>query len=335
MSQEINKVLFIGTKRLGLNSLKTIHQLYPEKLAGVLTIEEPNDQRGIYSEFQSYCLENNIKLYCAHNRKNSEELILEIKPEFCLVVGWYWIISIDVVKSVPKGFVGIHNSILPKYRGGAPLVWSIIHEEKEVGYSLFSFTEGMDDGEIWNIYRKKLEPDDDIKSVLLNFEDSVSGFLKETYPKIIRNEIKPVPQNDNEASFCALRNEHDGLINWNRSSREIYNFIRAQSQPYPGAFTYYKGLKLIIWKARIVEGIYYGTPGQVAKRTNESIHIICGDSKAIEIFDIQYLGSTILSSQAVKSLNDRFDNGFLTSEQFYNLLKKEDVKEIFKKFLKE
>src|SRR4051812_8279776 len=238
MSTEINRVLFIGSKPLGLSCLKTIHSLFPEKLAGVLTIEDANDSRGTYAEFVAFCSENDLPIYTAKNRKHSEELLQQIQPEFCLVVCWYWLISKEILDAAQYGFVGIHNSLLPKYRGSSPLVWSIINGDEEIGYSLFSFTEGMDDGDIWHQYKKKLEIADDIKTILETFEVSVIDVLKDLYPKIIRTEIKPLPQKAEEIIFCAQRNVGDGLIDWNKSAWQIFNFVRAQTNPYPGAFTY-------------------------------------------------------------------------------------------------
>jgi methionyl-tRNA formyltransferase len=311
---EINKVLFIGSKPLGLACLKTIHSLFPDKLSGVLTIEDSVDCRSAYPDFVNYCSLHKIKLHCAKSRKESEEIILNVNPEICFVVNWYWLISPEVLNAVPDGFIGMHNSLLPKYRGSSPLVWSIINGDKEVGYSLFSFSEGMDDGPIWHQYKKQPTLDDSIQTLLHDFENSVGHVLTKIYPQIVRRELTPKPQSTENTTYCAQRIEKDGLVDWTKSAMNIFNFIRAQSRPYPGAFTYYKGNKLILWKAKMMTDTYFGTPGQVAKRTNQSIFVICGDTHAIELFDVSYLGKDALSCLVVTSLQDRFDNGYLCTD---------------------
>src|SRR5688572_26850575 len=111
--KKINRVLFMGSKQLGCRVLQEIHYLSPETLIGILTIDDTNDTRTTFSEFQHIAQKNELDFYVAQNRKHSEQIIEELKPDLCLVVGWYWIISAKVLKSVPFGFIGLHNSLLP------------------------------------------------------------------------------------------------------------------------------------------------------------------------------------------------------------------------------
>jgi len=272
------KIVFLGSKNIGYKCLKALHETLPEKLVKVLTIDDSSDGRNKLKDIKSYCKENDIPIEICENRQVSEQIIKDIEPDLCLVVGWYWLISAEIVSTYK--ILGIHNSLLPKYRGGAPLVWSIINNEKYVGFSLFQFTEGMDDGPIYAQRTIYISPDIYIGEILTFIEEQSMLKIKENIKGILYNKISGYEQDHSKASYCTQRTPNDGLIDWNKSALEVYNFIRAQSHPYPGAYFYHNGEKVMIWRAKMLSDIkYYGIPGRVV---NNNI-IICGNNSFIEI----------------------------------------------------
>ena len=307
---KIERVLFIGSKLLGLKCLKEIAAISKETLVGVLTIDDRSDGRTQFEEFKNFCTEKDIPFHVAGNRKESEEIVLSQNASLCIVIGWYWLLRKELLGSVEQGFIGVHNSLLPKYRGGSPLVWSIINGEKEVGFSMFSFTEGMDEGDIWFQESIELKPNDSIKDMLLKIEERVVLLLRENYEPILNGKLTPKPQNSKEATYCAQRMPEDGIINWSMPAQSVYNFIRAQSEPYPGAFTIYKERKMIIWDARISDEIHYGTIGQVARVSPDGVHVICGDNKAIIIKEIEYENHRTAANHLIKSFKTRFGSPY-------------------------
>jgi methionyl-tRNA formyltransferase len=306
MSQ-IKKVLFVGSKQLGLNCLEAMYKISPETLLGVLTFDDSSDTRSKHTDFIEYCHSNEIPLFIAKNRADSEQIIESQKPDICIVVGWYWLVSNHILEQVPYGLLGIHNSVLPKYRGSAPLVWGMINNEKQLGFSMFTFTEGMDEGAIWFEHSFKLKKTDYIADVLQKLEKAAVAELNKHYLNIIQGKLNPKAQNHQEATYCAQRIPSDGIIDWTQSAKQVYNFIRAQSKPYPGAFTHYKNEKLIIWRAKIHKGTYYGTAGQVAQISSEGVFVICGDNKAIILEEVEYLDQTQNPKQILKSIKTRFE----------------------------
>jgi len=324
--KKIERVLFIGSKQLGLDCLKTMYSQSKETLIGVMTFDDTADGRSKFNDFNDFCSSNEIPIFIAKNKSDSEKIIKDQHPDIGIVVGWYWLISNDTLKNVPYGLLGIHNSLLPKYRGGSPLIWSIINGEKNIGFSMFSFTEGMDEGDIWFQYKFELKQEDDINSILVKIEKEAVVQLKQNYIKILSGELKPKPQNHQDATYCAQRKPEDGLIDWNKSSTQIFNFIRAQSHPYPGAFTSYKNKKLIIWKAIINSETYYGTPGQIARISKEGVTLICGDNKSITITDVEYEGREINANSLIKTINTRFQNSQLFIEDIIEYLELPEIK---------
>jgi methionyl-tRNA formyltransferase len=305
---KINRVLFIGSKKLGLRVLQEMYSLSPETLIGILTIDDTNDTRTVFNDFQSFSNTNELELYVAKNRKRAEQIIRELNPDLCLVAGWYWLISKKTLDDVPHGFIGIHNSLLPEYRGGSPLIWAILNNEKEVGISFFSFTPGMDDGPIWVQGSVLVEKYDSISDVLRKLVDRTIEVLQEIYLQILNGSICPVEQNHDLATYCTQRYPNDGNINWHIPAQYVYNFIRAQSEPYPGAFTYFEGQILKIWQANIFEKTYYGMPGQVAKINSDSVCVICGDHQAIILEDVELNGQRGKAKDFIRSIKGRMFN---------------------------
>lgn len=303
---KVKKILFIGSKKIGVTVLEKLYELSPKSIIGIMTIDDSSDTRTVFQELFHFANKYSIPLYVAESKPASEKIIKKINPDLCFVVGWYWLITESMLSSVPGGFIGIHNSLLPKYRGGAPLVWSLINDEKEVGLSIFSFSQGMDDGRIWVQKKVLVEISDFISDVLIKIEKETILALQEVYLKILSGDIEPVEQNHNSATYCSQRQSSDGIINWNLSSKKIYNFIRAQSDPYPGAFSYYNGNQCIVWKAKMFDEVYYGIPGQILQIANDGIYVSCGDQSALILEEIELCGVRGEAVGIIKTAKHRF-----------------------------
>jgi methionyl-tRNA formyltransferase len=307
LTQDIS-VIFLGSKQFGFHCLEEIFELDPLSICAIITIDDRDDSRSAYKDFHAFANDNRVKLFVTQNRLQTEELIRALRPDLCLVSGWYWLISPETLNSVPRGFIGIHNSILPRYRGGSPLVWTIINGEQEAGVTLFSFTAGLDDGDIWGQKTVKIESTDYISDVLSKLEEKAISILREKYAEILEGKAKAYPQNGDEATYCAQRFPFDGLIDWRKTSFEIYNFVRAQSEPYPGAFTMYNGKKLTIWRAHPEDITYYGTPGQIARINDNGVYVICGNQKplVLDVVELEGEGVKVSANKVISSIRIRF-----------------------------
>jgi methionyl-tRNA formyltransferase len=307
----IRKVIFLGSKPLGLECLRTLWALAPDVLQGVLTLDDRSDARSVFSVIEEFCASHQIPFWVARNRKHSEEIIRQQEPELCFVSGWYWLLTRQILDTVPSGFIGIHFSLLPKYRGGSPLVWAMINGEPAVGLSMFSFTEGVDAGPLWAQRSITVGPDEYIDSVLARLEAQSVDLLHSSYLGILNRTIQAAEQNPLGASYCSMRNPADGLIDWKAPAAQVHNFVRAQSHPYPGAFTWHQQEngqeeKLIFWKARLCPHPYYGTPGQVAQISSGEVYIVCGDHRAIIAESVEWKGNTSPAGEVLKSVTIRF-----------------------------
>lgn len=181
------------------------------------------------------------------------DAVKRLKPDIILVAGWYYMVTRTLRESAPKGAVGLHGSLLPKYRGGAPLVWTIIHGEKEGGLSLFYLEDGVDTGDVIGQERFPIESHETIADAMVKMETAAEHLIATNFPLLACNQAPRIVQDHSQATVFPQRSPSDGEIDWSKSPREIRDFIRAQTHPYPGAFTRIHGKKVVIWDAEIVD----------------------------------------------------------------------------------
>ncbi len=224
--------------------------------------------------------------------------VLEWKPDAFLVAGWYHIIPKTWLSLAP--FFGLHASLLPDYCGWAPLVWAMINRETKTGITLFQMDAGVDSGPIAAQAEEKIRPDDTIETLYQRIEDLGLKLLDEALPKLSSHSLKLTPQPKQGRRVMPRRFPEDGLIDWQWESLYIDNWIRAQTRPYPGAFTCLDKARLTIWKARVAESnATHNEWGKVQRNRDGGYEVLCGLG-AIELLEISLAGR-------------RFDKGTFSS----------------------
>lgn len=151
--------------------------------------------------------------------------------------------------------VGLHASLLPDYSGGAPLVWAMINGERQTGITLFQMSDGVDDGPIYGQVATEISASDTIATLYARIEGLGLLLLREYLPRIAQGGAKPHVQYEENRRVFPQRCPDDGVIDWGQSATKVYDFIRAQTKPYPGAFSFIHGRKVIIWSCiKLPEG---------------------------------------------------------------------------------
>ncbi|WP_374338669.1 methionyl-tRNA formyltransferase [Leeia sp.] len=299
-------LVFLGSKPLGLKALQVLHACQPEAIASVITLADAEDPRSALAGFQAFCMQWQLPLVVAAKPAEAEAALCQLQPDWCVVVGWYWLLKPHTLQQVRHACLGVHNSLLPRYRGSAPLVWAMLADEPEVGMSLFSFTEGMDDGPLWHAVSTPLSSQDTIATVLARLEHLIEPLLQECIPGILNGTWHASEQDETQASYCAQRLPADGQIDWQQPAAYLDRYIRAQCHPYPGAFTWLGEDKLIIQQARLFPQTYYGSAGQVARLTPEGVYVICGDHRALIVESVTLKGETLAARDVIRSIGVRF-----------------------------
>lgn len=193
----------------------------------------------------------------------------EWKADVAIALGWYYMVPKAVREAVDC--LGIHASLLPRYRGGAPLPWAIINGEKETGVTLFYLEGGVDSGDILGQRRIPITREDTIATLYEKIEDASINVLTDIVPALAAGTAVRVPQDESEATVFPQRTPADGLINWDQPTRKVYDFIRAQTAPYPGAFWHHDGTKVTVWEALMADSPVKLAPGGVEESNGNLI----------------------------------------------------------------
>ncbi len=259
-------VMFIAS-RYGLECYRAIDAMDDIEIVGILTTPvhfvlryEKNKTKemsnAIYQEVIEENISKHVPVYVTDkvNDEKSIGVIRSWEPDLIVVSGWYHIIK-EMILAIPqKGVIGLHSSLLPNYRGGAPLVWQLINGEKRAGITLFYMEQGTDTGDIIAQREVPIEEDDDIGTLYKKVGEKGIELLRNYIPQIMANCAPRERQLDvAQYRIYPQRKKEEGRIDWTENARNIYNFVRAQTRPYPGAFSTYEGYIVSIWKCRIVE----------------------------------------------------------------------------------
>lgn len=187
-----------------------------------------------------------------------------LQPDLLLVIGWYYMVPRAMREVAPLGCVGLHPSLLPKYRGGAPVNWTLINGERETGLTMFYLEDEPDAGDIIAQARIEILLADTCRTLYQKVIDAALSMLEDQLPLLREGKANRIPQDHSAATVFPQRCPEDGQIDWDRSALDLYNWIRALTRPYPGAFTTFRGERLIIWEAAFYGfGRQSGPPGEI------------------------------------------------------------------------
>jgi methionyl-tRNA formyltransferase len=219
-----------------------------------------------YADMAAWCCERSIVFRPYAAAENIAQAARETGAAAALVAGWYHMVPARVRQLFPRGCIGVHASLLPRYRGGAPLNWALLNGDFEAGVSLYELTDSVDGGVLYDQRRFAIEPGDYIGDLLRKAEAVTLDMLSDTIPGILEGGVRGRPQ-EGSPSYSLQRQPSDGEIDWRCTSTDIARLVRSVSRPYPGARTALDGKPLIIWRARVADGapLVHGAPGQIVR----------------------------------------------------------------------
>jgi methionyl-tRNA formyltransferase len=238
---------------LGLHVLKQLASKHP--ISFVFTDSGSN---GVID----YCKSQGLPIFIGNPRNlSTKEFLSSSSCDVLLSVNYLFIIEDELITFPKKYAINIHGSLLPKYRGRTPHVWAIINNEKKTGITAHLIDSGCDTGDIVEQIEVDISLEDTGASILNKFNELYLPLIKSVLDKIQVNQIAPKPQDHSKATYFGKRTPEDGMINWSWQKERIFNWVRAQAYPYPGAFTYANGTKLTIDSVSYTEdGFDYQTP---------------------------------------------------------------------------
>lgn len=306
------KVGWLSFHMVGLNALTALLE-QGKWIEAIITLTE--DQRVKRSggvDYTELCQKYNVPLYKITNINSAEsiDLLKKLQLDVVFVIGWSQIIKDEVLQIPPIGMIGSHSSLLPHNRGSAPINWAIIKGEKETGNSLMLLAPGVDAGDIIDQRRFPITPYDTCKTLYEKVADTNKDMILELYQKLLSGEFshRPQPKHIGE-EVLPRRRPQDGLIDWSKSSEQIYNFIRALTRPYPGAFSFLNHKKWYIWQSAILPekfDIPSAKPGEIIGPVFSPVSDACGimvkcGHSALLVIEIEDENNRILKGQQLSS----------------------------------
>lgn len=278
------KVLFMGTPEFAAISLKKV--IAEHEVAAVFTQPDKINQRGNkikYSPVKECALENKIEVFQPVSVKKEEVIgkIREINPDIIVVVAYGKILPNELIAIPEYGTINVHASLLPKYRGAAPIHASIINGESETGVTIMDITEELDAGDMILKKSTPIYEDDTLETVHNRLAEIGAKALLEAMKLIYEGKAVKTPQNHKEATFVKPIKKEECKINWEKSTKDIFNLIRGMN-PFPTSFTTLNEKILKIYEVEKSEKRYEGKPGEVAELLKDKGPVIkTGDGAVI------------------------------------------------------
>ena len=305
----LKKIVFMGTPFFAVPILKSLYQ-NGYSVSVVYTQPPQKSKRGQKinkSPIQGISETLKIEYRTPSSLRNNKEeydYLKELDADIAIVVAYGQIIPKEYLGLVKKGFINIHASLLPKWRGAAPIQRSIINLEKETGVSIMKIKEKLDTGPICNSYKIKIDTNDNSETVAEKLSALASEKILDNIDEILEDKIEFKEQNHNEATYAAKIEKTEGQIDWSEAAESIIGKINGLF-PSPGAFFIYNGERYKILKASLALG-----SGEVGEVIDNYLEVSCGNKKSIKILNIQRQGKRpqnvsefMLGSQIKKGSN--------------------------------
>lgn len=272
-------IVFMGTPDFAVPSLEKIIENF--NVLAVFT--QPDKERGrgkkvTYSEVKEVAVTHNIEVIQPKSLKKDKEAIQRLKelnPDFIIVVAYGQILNKEVL-GIPKyGCINLHGSLLPKYRGAAPIQWSVINGEKVAGNTTMLMDVGLDTGDM--LLKQEVEVTENMTSGELydTLKNIGADLLVETIKKHANGEIVPEKQKDEESSYASMLDKKMGNVDWTSDAQKIHNLIRGLN-PWPMAYTSYNGITMKIHGSSVKNKEHNSMPGTILKVSKEGIEVACG-----------------------------------------------------------
>ena len=283
------KIVFMGTPMFAVPILKSLYQNgYP--ISNVYTQPPQKSQRGqrinkspVQGIAETLNLEFRTPKYLKNNYEEFE-YFKTINADLAIVVAYGQIIPKEFLSLTKKGFINIHASLLPRWRGAAPIQRSIMNLDKEVGISIMKIAEQLDTGPICNSYKINLENNSNASDVAEKLSSIAADKILNNIDDILEDKVNFIEQDHSKATYASKIQKAEGEINWKEDAKKINGKINGL-YPVPGAFFIYKGERYKILKAEIGNAI--GNPGEVV---TDYLEVCCGDKQSIKIKEIQRQG---------------------------------------------
>ena len=289
----MGKVLFIActpVARYMMKEIKCNPDLSSVDICGVVNLDpKVAINKANYDPYIDLILEYNLPYHYCNNINDQDcvEFVRKCNPDVIIQSGWSQKFKSEIM-SIPKfGCIGEHPAPLPKGRGAACVNWAIITGEENWGDTFFKMEDQYDVGHIYAQKSFKIEHHDDVKTVYDKVAQTSVLIVRENIVNWTKGCFNPIVQDDSQATYFKKRTPADGVFDFSENAQTIYNKIRGQARPYPGAFFLHKDKKITVWKAMFDFQKSSSPEKTMFRNSDGSLSVVCGDGYIIKLYRIQ------------------------------------------------
>ena len=293
------RVVFMGTPESAVPSLRRL-VLDEHEILAIWTQPDKPAGRGKKlhaSPVKDFALRHNLTVHQPQKIKTAEAKVLfaSLSADVAVVVAYGKILPTEFLNAPKHGCVNVHFSLLPKYRGAAPVNWAIVNGEEQTGVTTMKIVEELDAGPILLQRATKVESNETAPQLLTRLADMGAELISETLRNL--NQIEPKAQIDSEATFAPMLKREDGLIDWSTDAFAIERRVRG-FQPWPNAFTIIDSRRLIIWRAQAQPSTNLSAPiGCVLEAAGDNFRVACGRHSILQILELQLEGARRMTTR--------------------------------------
>ena len=292
------RVVYMGTPDFAVKPLEALISNNYEVVGVFTQPDKPVGRKAVLTPppVKVVAENNNIPVFQPDSLKNGEGVrILEtLKPDVVIVVAYGKILPKDFLAFAKYGCINIHGSILPEYRGAAPIQWSVLDGKEFAGVTSMQMNEGLDTGDILLVEKTKIQENETSGDLYERLTVLGADVLLKTLEAIKNNSLNPQKQDDSKSSYAKMLDKSLSKIDWNLSAQEVHNKIRGLD-PWPVALTRFDGKNLKLFRSRVLNEEYNKSAGTVIK-SKDGIVVVCGDKKAVLITEVQLEGKKRMSA---------------------------------------
>jgi methionyl-tRNA formyltransferase len=299
----VMRVVFLGTPEFAVPSLTALATRY-EVLAAFTQPDRPKGRGNQVSESPVKVAAKALGITVHQperiRRPESIEVLEALAAHLMVVVGYGQIIPQRIIDLPRLGILNVHASLLPRYRGAAPIQWAIANGETETGVTIMQIDAGLDTGDMLLKAATPIGPEETAPELSARLAPIGANLLLEAIDQLESGNVVREKQDDSQATLAPILKKEDGLVDWSRPVQEIYNRLRGFT-PWPGSYTTFRGQQLLITRAR--PAVQDSLPPAVLRAEKHRLYAGCGDESALELLELQLAGKKRMAA-------DAFVNGY-------------------------
>jgi len=294
------RILFMGTPDFAVASLKRLVEDGHE-ICGVFTQPDKPKNRGHKMQFppvKEYALEQGLTVYQPLKMRDGEAfaIVQELQPELIVVAAYGKILPEDILNYPKYGSINVHSSLLPKYRGAAPINWAILNDEKETGVSIMYMVKELDAGDVLHVLKTEIGAEEDLPSLWARLSDLGAQALAETLPMLENGTAVRTPQDESQVTYASMLSREMSPIDWNKSARAIDCQVRGLI-PWPCATAEIAGTRFKVYRTAPGQSTNKA-PGTVLSAGKKGIEVACGNGESLYITELQAEGGKRMAASA-------------------------------------